>query len=165
MEDRFLLAKQEKSTNINEWVLEKERISHNFIEEQDKIKGLQINLGDVYNCEIGENIGEEQCNSRPVLVVSKTFYNSRSSNVTVIPLSTTIRMRQVIKQGKTKNVLKVRTHFRLKKNDFPFLSADSVVKCEHIRSVSKSRLTSKLGQIDVTTLNKVQNRISDLLDL
>ncbi|WP_195913932.1 type II toxin-antitoxin system PemK/MazF family toxin [Planomicrobium sp. YIM 101495] len=165
MSEQILKAKQSKSQSINSWVRDKERLSHDFIEDSINIKSKQINIGDIYTCEIGENIGEEQCNSRPVLVVSKTFYNNHSSNVTVVPLSKTILTKVVIKNGKRRTSLKVRTHFKLKKTDFPFLDADSAVKCEQIRSISKSRLSVKKGTIDTDTLKKVQTRLKDLLDL
>ena len=154
-----------KTRRIKNWVLSKERISHDFIDNKSHIANIAVNIGDVFTCEIGENIGEEQCNSRPVLIVSKNFFNSNSSNVTIVPLSTSVKTRTIRRSGQLKTVLKYKTHYRLKKSDFSFLDRDSVVKCEHIRSLSKSRLVSKLGQIDETTLKRVQKRISELLDL
>lgn len=157
--------KNTKTTNLHSWLNKKEDLSHEFIENKESFQRQIISIGEIYTCEIGENIGEEQCNRRPVLIVSKTFFNNSSSQVTVVPLSETIRMKTVTRQGKRKRRMSMQTHYRLKQSDFNFLNADSAVKCEQIKSISKSRLVTKLGKIDTTTLHRIKKRISILLDL
>lgn len=156
---------QRKKERIQSWVLDKERLSTNFINETENVRIKKIIKGGVYFCQIGENIGEEQCSNRPVLVISKDFYNQHSSQVTVVPLSTTVKMRNKKVKGFWKRQLATRTHYLLKKHDFNFLDKDSVAKCEQIRSVSKVRLTRKIGEIDPITFERVQKRVKDLLDL
>jgi mRNA interferase MazF len=157
--------KRVKTMKIQSWVQSKEKLSHDFIENKGYYRKKPIFQGDIYQCDIGENIGEETCNSRPVLIVSKSFYNHNSSQVTVIPLTETVQTKIVVQQGKKKTKMKTRTHYLLRKMEFDFLNADSAVKCEQIKSVSKSRLIHKLGSIDQVTLKRIQNRITDLLDL
>ncbi|MGE7621674.1 type II toxin-antitoxin system PemK/MazF family toxin [Viridibacillus sp. NPDC096237] len=155
----------EKKERIEQWKEIKLEISSNFIDDRETVKAIQINSGEIFECFIGENIGEEQCKTRPVLILSKTFYNNNSTQVLIAPLSTTIKTKKYTKGGNIKTRLSTRTHLLLKKDNFSFLKEDSVVKFEQIRSVSKVRFTNKLGSIDEKTLSVVKNRIKDLFDI
>lgn len=150
-----------KEQKIDEWSIRKKQLNNNFEDNPVFFKELTINKGDIYLCEVGENIAEEQCRTRPVIILSKTFYNNVSSQVTVAPLSTTIKTKT--KKGKV--VPATKTHFILYKDSFPFLDEDSCIKCEQIRSISKARLIHKIGNVSDETLHKLNVRLKDLFDI
>lgn len=146
---------------LDDWTQEKKFLVDTYSQDPESYKLMTINRGDIYLCKIGENIGEEQNNERPVIVLSKTFYNNVSTQITIAPLSTTIRYKTV----KGKRVPRIRTQFILKQTNYPFLTEDSCIKCEQIRSVSKVRLSHKLGNVEESTLDKIMIRIKDLFDI
>ncbi|MCS5500860.1 type II toxin-antitoxin system PemK/MazF family toxin [Lysinibacillus sp. A4] len=147
---------------LDEWTQEKKVLVNTYNGNPESYKEMTINRGDIYLCKIGENIGEEQNNDRPVIVLSKTFYNNVSTQITVAPLSTTIRYKTV----RGKRIPRIKTQFILKKSDYPFLTEDSCIKCEQIRSLSKVRLAPhKLGTVDQEALNKIMVRVKDLFDI
>ncbi|WP_158232125.1 type II toxin-antitoxin system PemK/MazF family toxin [Sporosarcina sp. P20a] len=159
------IKKTEKSIRISDWKASKEKLAHHCIDNEQAIINMSVNIGDIFECFIGENVGEEQCNERPVLVVSKSLYNKSSGRVTVVPLSKNIRTKVVQKQGQSKTVLKVQTHLKLNKSQFPFLDSDSVAICEQVRTISKARLSKRLGSINYETSSRIKNKLKLLLDM
>lgn len=160
--EELILEKEEKLTN---WSSLKFNLSKNFYHHQDNLKSMKINIGDIFDCHLGENLGDEICKTRPVIVLSKTFYNNVSSQITVAPLSTQFELKQFVKQGVVKFRPQVRTHFLLKKNSYQFLKDDSVIKCEQIRGINKVRLGRKIGVINEPELKMIKTRIRDLFDI
>ncbi|WP_413480270.1 type II toxin-antitoxin system PemK/MazF family toxin [Carnobacterium maltaromaticum] len=142
--------KLEKSRKISNWFISKEVIAHDWIESDEKQKNRHLKQGQVYNCELGENIGYEISKNRPVLVVSDTCY-SQQGQVVIIPL--------------TKNVRPMRTHYVLKSHKYSFLTFDSTVKSEQIRSVSSGRLNSLLGTITDEDMSLVKLRIKTIFNI
>lgn len=146
---------------IDRWTHEKKALVKAYKSSIASYKNMKINKGDIYFCKIGENIGDETCKERPVIVLSKTFYNNATTQITIAPLSTTIKTKE--KDGKI--IPSIRTHFILKQTDYAFLTADSAVMCEQIRSISKVRLIHKLGEVQEDTLKKINARVKDLFDI
>lgn len=165
MKQSTIKSKQDKQSQLQTWSLDKERLCNDFIDNRDQYINLITNQGDVFYCYMGENIGEEQCKYRPVVVVSKNLYNQNSSQVTIVPLSTTIKTKTFMKNGKRKRKLRIQTHFLLKQAKFQFLTQDSVAVCEQIKAVSKARLTHKLGSLDNEAMEEIKKRFNLLLDL
>jgi len=118
----------------------------------NKIKRMQVNQGEVWYCDLGYNVGTEKNKSRPVLVISNNKIN-RSGKVVVLCLTKA--------QGKTNqqdlpdqdswyllysntNIesQKLRPNRPIIQGNIPynFLDRDSLVQCEEVRSISKSRL-------------------------
>ena len=107
--------------------------------------------GEVWNVNLNPTRGREQSGSRPALVVSHNRFNeSVAELVIVVPITSTERgiplhVRIVPPEGGLKNV--------------------SFAKCEDVRSVSKERLTKRLGTVSRPTLAAVEDRLRIVLDL
>ena len=144
------LKKQKKCSMLDNWSISKESIASNWIDASESQKNLKLYQGEIYLCELGENIGYEICKVRPVLIISDSRYSDRGQ-VVIIPI--------------TKNTRPQSTHYILKKNKYDFLTFDSCVKSEQIRSVSSIRLIQKLGKIDSNDINNVKIRLKTLFSI
>ncbi len=152
--------KRNKTTALKEWGSIKKTLSDNWISDEETQRKRPISKGAIMICELGENIGSEQNKKRPVLVVSNNHIN-RANNVIVVPLSTTLKTR---KNKDGIDIPRYQSHYFLKKEKYPFLEADSAVKCENIRTVSKIRLSDYLGIVDENDYNKIKNRLKNVFD-
>ena len=107
---------------------------------------MNIRRGDIYYADLSPVVGSEQGGLRPVLIVQNDVGNRHSP--TVIAAAITSRL------GKNK----LPTHI-----DVPSLtsglSKDSVILLEQVRTIDKQRLKEKMGHLDRTTMNNVDNAI------
>lgn len=142
------------------WLPTKLKLQEKF-EDNDQ-KSILFPRGAVYTCYMGENIGHEKSKlqARPCLIVSTDSINSRSSNVIIVPLSTNIKYSDP-RTGK----LKYQSHYVLKKSKYNMLLKDSVVQCEDIRTVSKSRLGQLIVIIDKTDMDNIKKRLKAVLQI
>lgn len=108
---------------------------------------MNIKRGDIYYADLSPVIGSEQGGLRPVLIVQNDVGNKYSP--TVIAAAITSKM------GKAK----LPTHIDVVATDAG-LAKDSVVLLEQIRTIDKKRLKEKMGHLDNTTMNSVNNAIS-----
>lgn len=165
MSDELEIIKQQKEKDLNEWHPRKIEMAKRFIDEEAKQKGRNMVKGSIHLCELGENVGSEQSEERPVIIVSNDRINSTSTNVKVIPLSKTLKTKTITnRKGKTQVVPKVGTHFFLKKEKYKFLTYDSAAMAEGITTVSKIRLGKHLGDMTPDDLNKVLSRLKWVFD-
>ena len=93
--------------------------------------------------------GSEQKGTRPVVVVSGNMLNKYLPIVIACPLTTKIKAYKG-------NVI-------LSPDDKNGLSKKSEVLTFHIRSISKERLTKKIGEITETQLNTIKQTLEDIL--
>jgi len=160
------LAKQKKEKALNNWQPRKIKIALEFIEDERKQSKRNFVKGAVHLCELGENVGSEQNEERPVLIVSNNRINSSSTNVMIIPLSKTLKTKEVTnRKGKKQTVPRLGTHYFLKKERYNFLTFDSAAMAEGIITVSKIRLGKHLGEISEDDLKKVLSRLKWVFDL
>lgn len=108
-----------------------------------------IKQGEIWYANLNPIKGSEQAGMRPVVVVSGNMLNSLISTVIVFPLTTKI------KNYKGNLVLTPTS-----KNG---LEQTSEVLIFHIRSLSKERLTKKLGAISSNELKQLKEGLDDLL--
>lgn len=87
-------------------------------------------------------VDSEQGKVRPVLIVSANIRNDNSPNVFIFPLTHSKKRSQPC-------------HYTIYKEYYPFLTYDeNIVLCEEGRSISKTRLDRKLGEIsDIDVYN------------
>lgn len=105
-----------------------------------------MNQYDVYLADLNPTIGREQFGKRPVLIISNNYENLLDI-VTIIPITS-------LKDGR-----RVYLNELLLQNE---LEKPSILLCQQIRTISKSRLIKKLTTID----NYVtQKKIVDILCL
>jgi len=107
---------------------------------------VNVHRGDIYYADLSPVIGSEQGGLRPVLIVQNDVGNKHSP--TVICAAITSRM--------TKSRLP--THIDVH-SEVTGLSRDSVILLEQIRTLDKSRLKERMGHLDDTMMNQVNDAI------
>ena len=115
-----------------------------------------VRFGRVYGCNLGKNIGSEQNGkSRPVVILQKDSPNSPT--VIVAPLTDAHDA-----NGNLKTIFP--THVLVKD---PNLTKESIIKLEHIRSVSKNRLTEYMTDLnkDEGVMEEVEKKLKDMLTI
>lgn len=98
--------------------------------------------GEIYYADLSGTVGSEQGGLRPVVIVQNNKGNKNAPTTQIAPMTT--RM--------TKH--KIPTHIYC---DDKCLAAPSIILCEQIRTIDKSRLTKKIGtlsQKDIERINK-----------
>ena len=113
-----------------------------------------VKFGKVYGCNLGKNIGSEQNGkSRPVVILQKDSPNSPT--VIVAPLTDAHDV-----NGNLKTIYP--THVLVKD---PNLTKESIIKLEHIRSVSKNRLTEYMTDLndDEGVIKEIEKKLKDML--
>lgn len=125
------------------------QIAKDISKEKDfwSVKALNIRRGDIYYADLSPVVGSEQGGIRPVLIVQNNIGNRFSP--TVIAAAITSR------QSKAN----LPTHIPLNSGTSG-LAKDSVVLLEQVRTIDKRRLKEKMGAIDQSAMNAVDNAIS-----
>lgn len=107
--------------------------------------------GEIWLVDLTPARGHEQTGTRPGLVVSVDRFNEGPAElVVVIPITT---------QAKG-----IPFHVDVRPPEGG-LDRPSYVKCEDVRSVSKERLSRRLGRVTLETLTEVDDRLRILLGL
>lgn len=108
-------------------------------------KKKTIKQGEIYMCDLSfGSIEHEQSGVRPVIVVSCDTRNEASNNVFIFPIT-----------HSTKKKFQP-CHYKLFKDDYSFfIYKTNTVLCEEGRSISKSRLERKLGEISRIDLSNI----------
>ena len=109
---------------------------------------MKIFRGDIFLANLDPTVGREIKKTRPVVVVSNNANNEMSGTVTVVPLTS----------QKTDRI----RHF-----ETLILNLDkpSKAKADQIRTLDKSRLYKRLGQINNETTEKLDHALLIHLDL
>jgi mRNA interferase MazF len=105
--------------------------------------------GDIYIANLNPSRGSEQRGQRPVVVVSGNAMNDHFGVVIVMPLSTKIK--------------KYAGCILLKRDKINNLKQDSEVITFQLRSVSKDRLTKKMGNISADQLHELKKKLLEIL--
>ncbi|MBP2898804.1 type II toxin-antitoxin system PemK/MazF family toxin [Escherichia coli] len=160
------LEKTKKQTAINGWHPNKEELAFNWIENEETIKNKKVVRGAIHFCQLGENIGNEQNEERPVIIISHNTINSTSGNVLIAPLSKSLKKKRNKQTGEIaltkdgKPIPKLSSQLFLFKDDYPFLTYDSAIMFEEIKSISKARLKDHIGTVtDSTDLTRINVRV------
>jgi mRNA interferase MazF len=152
-------AKDDKETALRDWTNDKVSLANKWIDNTQKLRKRKIVQRGVYWCTLGENLGSEQntekSEMRPVLVMSNNIINPGDPNVLIAPLSKNLET----KIRREKEVPKFGSHYFLRKNKYTFLDYDSAVMTEAMRSVSKVRIGSRMGEIDTEDYKRVQAKL------
>lgn len=113
---------------------------------------LEIKRGDVVRCDLNPVVGTEQAGIRPVVVVQIDRANAVSPHTIIAPFTTKIR-RAILP-----------SHVFVPAG-IGSLSQDSVVLCEQIRVVDKSRLIKVIGHLDENYLKGIEIALCNILGL
>lgn len=106
-----------------------------------------VKRGDIYYADLSPVVGSEQGGMRPVLIVQNDTGNRHSP--TVIAAAITSQTEKA----------RLPTHIELSARSYG-LSRDSVILLEQIRTLDKSRLRERMGQLDAPTMDRVNNAIA-----
>ena len=103
---------------------------------------MDISRGEVFWARLDPTVGSEIHKTRPVVVLSINPLNRARKTVVVVPLSTSAPAID---------------HLNVE------LKGGAVARCEHIRSIDKSRLSDKIGSISVADIGKIEDGICRVL--
>ncbi len=106
-----------------------------------------IRRGDIYYADLSPVVGSEQGGMRPVLIVQNDVGNRYSPTVIAAAITSQI------------NKARLPTHIELGAQSYG-LSKDSVVLLEQIRTIDKQRLKERMGTLDDSLMNRVDNAIA-----
>ncbi len=105
-----------------------------------------IKRGEVYYADLNPVIGSEQGGIRPIVVLQNDVGNKYSP--TVIAAATTSKLTKA----------KLPTHIELHKDVSP-LPKGSVVLLEQIRTIDKSRIKEKIGELPPEIMQNIDNAL------
>ncbi|HIY97805.1 MAG TPA: type II toxin-antitoxin system PemK/MazF family toxin [Firmicutes bacterium] len=105
-----------------------------------------VKRGELYYADLSPVIGSEQGGVRPVLVVQNDVGNKYSP--TVIAAAVTSKIDKA----------KLPTHIELSAREYG-LSKDSVVLLEQIRTLDKTRLKERIGQVSADKMRKINEAL------
>ena len=106
---------------------------------------------EIYDIGELETTGSEQQGGRPVLIVSSDNFNFYSPEVIILFITS-----QLDKRG---------NKYHINLPGVIGLEKKSMVLAEQIRTVDKSRILNKRGQLDLATMNRVDRGLKTILDL
>ena len=107
---------------------------------------MTIKRGDMYYADLSPVIGSEQGGVRPVLIIQNDVGNKFSPTV----------IAAAITSQTSKN--KLPTHINIDSKEYGLMK-NSVILAEQIRTIDKSRLKEKSGQVDETIMGQVNNAL------
>ncbi len=101
--------------------------------------------GEIYWVNLDPVVGSEIGKRRPAVVLQNDLANYSSPTVTIVPLSTRVGRVypfQVLIPASTSG-----------------LDRDSKALCEHIRTVSKTRLLDMVGEVSITVIEAIRTAL------
>lgn len=110
--------------------------------------------GDIYQADLDPTQDSEQAGRRPIVIVSRNGINRSSPVVVVVPITKFTPEKKIYP-----------SHHLVKSTDGNGLTQDSMIKCEQIRAIAKSRLSRKWGSLSEDDLAKVDAALKIVLSL
>lgn len=114
------------------------------------VNNMEISQGDIFRAGLNPVIGSEMGSVRPVLVITNNIANEHTPTVTITPLTTQI------------NEEKLPTHVKINAESSG-LDKDAIILVEQIRTIDKSRLREKVGEVNNVILSKVKRALQILV--
>lgn len=105
-----------------------------------------IKRGEIYYADLNPVVGSEQGGIRPIVVLQNDVGNKYSP--TIIAAATTSKLTKA----------KLPTHIALSKENSP-LPRESVVLLEQIRTIDKSRIKDKIGQLPPQIMQQIDDAL------
>jgi mRNA interferase MazF len=111
------------------------------------VQAEPVKRGDIYYADLSPVVGSEQGGIRPVLIVQNNVGNRHSPTVIAAAITSQI--------GKAR----LPTHIELSARTYG-LSRDSVILLEQVRTIDKKRLKERMGKLDESLMQQVDNALS-----
>lgn len=108
---------------------------------------MSVKRGEIYYADLSPVVGSEQGGIRPVLIVQNDVGNRHSPTVIAAAITS------------QRDKSKLPTHIEVSANKCG-LAKDSIVLLEQIRTIDKKRLKDRMGELDLTSMNKVNTALS-----
>lgn len=105
-----------------------------------------IKRGELYYADLSPVVGSEQGGIRPILIVQNDIGNKFSPTVIVAAITSQI------------NKAKLPTHIELSAREYG-LPKDSVVLLEQIRTLDKTRLKDKIGELPNDKMTRINQAL------
>ena len=143
--------------NLDEKVFRREAVYFNNAEESggnmERMNSEErvFRRSEIYDIGELDTTGSEQQGGRPVLIVSSDNFNFYSPEVIILFITS-----QLDKRG---------NKYHINLPGVIGLEKKSMVLAEQIRTVDKSRILGKRGQLDLATMNRVDRGLKTILDL
>lgn len=109
--------------------------------------------GDVFTARLDPSEGSEQGGTRPAVVVSRDAINKYSPVVVIAPITDAANKKKLYP-----------SHVKVP-SGMGGLSMDSIVICEQVRAISKTRLTRQIGKFEKATMTSIEAALKITLDL
>ena len=107
--------------------------------------------GEVWSAQLDPVLGHEQGGTRPCLVLSVNRFNQGKADlVAVLPITSRFKG--------------IASHVKVSAGEAA-LDADSYIKCEEVRCISKQRLTRRWGEVEAATMRSVEQFVRLILGL
>ena len=113
----------------------------------------QVLRGDLFIASLEPHEGSEQGGTRPVVVVSRDALNHASPVVVIVPITDAANKKKIYP-----------SHVKVAAGKGG-LSLESIVICEQVRAISKTRLQKPLGRFDKFIMTSIEAAIKITLDL
>ena len=110
--------------------------------------------GDIYQADLDFTVDSKQAGKRPVVIVSRNGINRSSPVVVIVPITKFTTNKKIYP-----------SHHLVKANKKNGLTQDSIVKCEQLRVIAKSRLLRKWGSLSKEDLAEVETALKIVLFL
>ena len=107
---------------------------------------MVVKRGDMYYADLSPVVGSEQGGVRPVLIIQNDVGNKYSPTVIAAAITS--------QTGKSR----LPTHINIDSNAFGLMK-NSVILAEQIRTIDKSRLMEKIGQVDESVMGQVNSAL------
>jgi mRNA interferase MazF len=109
---------------------------------------MNVHRGDIFYADLSPVVGSEQGGIRPVLIVQNDVGNRFSPTVIAAAITS------------QKDKARLPTHIQLHTGgDGSGLVRDSIVLLEQIRTLDKRRLREKMGRLDDTAMDRVDQAL------
>jgi len=109
--------------------------------------------GDVFVANLDPSEGSEQGGTRPVVVVSRDALNKFSPIVVIASITDAANKKKIYP-----------SHVKVSAG-IGGLTIDSIVICEQVRAINKTRLKAMLGKFDKATMTSIEAALKITLDL
>lgn len=106
-----------------------------------------IKRGEIYYADLSPVVGSEQGGVRPVLIVQNDVGNKHSPTVIAAAITS------------QKEKSRLPTHISLNSMDCG-LAKDSIVLLEQVRTLDKKRLKERMGELDGSSMQRVDSALS-----
>jgi mRNA interferase MazF len=113
----------------------------------------QVLRGDVFSANLQPVQGSEQGGTRPVVIVSRDALNKFSPVVVICSITDADNKKKVYP-----------SHVKVPAGTAG-LKLDSIVLCEQVRAISKTRLGDAIGKFDKAVMTRIEAALKITLDL